>query len=441
MAGLLGKKARLRGLLSGMVAQDPVMDPRLGPRPEAAPVDMGRKTEAARTAGQRGSLLAAMSPRPEPERNRVSGWRVLDGVLGGKTVSESLDAEREREAALAAGRMGPDPRLMAVAQTITDPRELALFSIDPEAWSKNVGQQFAPQVVGAGAAQVIGGRRTVDQPQNIETGDQIVSANSTGARPIYERTTPSISEGIAQENAQTGRINAITERDRGVTLSPGQVAARLDGTTYATGAPRILSALQGTDLVTEDGRQLYENAPAPQQAPANVQEAQARVTSLETDVFPVLDRQAQLLESGLVITGIGADLRLNAARALAATGDQQAQRQVAATEEFIANAGRLRVGMAKSLGANPSNADIQLLETVTAGNINVSSDGLRATIGQGRQLAERQRAAARGTVDSWQAQSRPAAQGPVRINSDEEFYRLPSGAVFIGPDGVERRKP
>lgn len=33
------------------------------------------------------------------------------------------------------------------------------------------------------------------------------------------------------------------------------------------------------------------------------------------------------------------------------------------------------------------------------------------------------------------------ASGPARIKSDAEFDRLPSGATFIGPDGVTRRKP
>lgn len=35
----------------------------------------------------------------------------------------------------------------------------------------------------------------------------------------------------------------------------------------------------------------------------------------------------------------------------------------------------------------------------------------------------------------------PAADGPARINSDDEYNALPSGALFIGPDGVTRRKP
>lgn len=34
-----------------------------------------------------------------------------------------------------------------------------------------------------------------------------------------------------------------------------------------------------------------------------------------------------------------------------------------------------------------------------------------------------------------------APAGPTRIRGDDDYARLPSGAVFIGPDGKQRRKP
>jgi hypothetical protein len=33
------------------------------------------------------------------------------------------------------------------------------------------------------------------------------------------------------------------------------------------------------------------------------------------------------------------------------------------------------------------------------------------------------------------------AVGPVKINSDDEYNKLASGTVFIGPDGKPRTKP
>ena len=35
----------------------------------------------------------------------------------------------------------------------------------------------------------------------------------------------------------------------------------------------------------------------------------------------------------------------------------------------------------------------------------------------------------------------PAAAGPVKISGDADYDKLPSGAIFIGPDGQQRRKP
>jgi hypothetical protein len=38
-------------------------------------------------------------------------------------------------------------------------------------------------------------------------------------------------------------------------------------------------------------------------------------------------------------------------------------------------------------------------------------------------------------------QGKPASNGPAKISSDAEYNALPSGTVFIGPDGKQRRKP
>lgn len=47
--------------------------------------------------GANGTLMPAPAQAPAPARRpRVSGWRVFDRVLGGQTVTEGLDAERER---------------------------------------------------------------------------------------------------------------------------------------------------------------------------------------------------------------------------------------------------------------------------------------------------------------------------------------------------------
>ena len=77
--------------------------------------------------------------------------------------------------------------------------------------------------------------------------------------------------------------------------------------------------------------------------------------------------------------------------------------------------------MAKSLGANPSNADIQLLERVTAGDINQSREGLLATIADGEALANRQRAALRSRAPS---QGQSQQQGGGQVSREEAIAEL-----------------
>ncbi len=48
---------------------------------------------------------------------------------------------------------------------------------------------------------------------------------------------------------------------------------------------------------------------------------------------------------------------------------------------------------------------------------------------------------AKGSQPAGETASAPAAPAPVRASTEQEFNALPSGTVFIGPDGVTRRKP
>lgn len=192
------------------------------------------------------------APQQPGQRERVSGWRVLDRVLGGETITGGLDAERARLQA-EADRPVQQQRIMEVLSAIEDPRERALFlGVGGQDWQKNVAQQYAPQVVGAGASQVVAGRPTVEQPTFSESGDTILRRTSTGVEPVYTRTDPSITEqiardklawdqqygttnlGISQQNADTSRMNAeTTAGNAGFALSPNQVRYAPDGTPIA----------------------------------------------------------------------------------------------------------------------------------------------------------------------------------------------------------------
>ena len=372
-----------------------------------------------------------------PRRERVSGWRVFDRVLGGQTVTEGLDAERERlQAEVMRPQMEARRAQLRQAAEAMGPAAMLAFDLNPEKFGENLAEQYSPQVIAAGGIQsVIGNGQRVSAPQVTQFGDSLVRTDPLRPEPeTLMQRGPTFQE-------QTARLSATSP----VNVAPGNVLIDPQtGEQRGQGRERILSAGEGVDLVNESGAPIYQNAPPPRApvAPtaANV-ELQGQLSALDTDVDPVLNEMVSMLDSGDVITGLGADQRLLAARAAAAVGNQDARRQVAATERYLNMAGRLRVGMAKSLGANPSNADLAVLQSVTAGDLGQSAGGLRATLQDGQALSQRQRAALRARVAPVAPTAAPAQGQPVRIYNDDDYARLPSGATFQGPDGVTRRKP
>lgn len=352
---------------------------------------------------------AAPAPMAGPQRERVSPWRIFDRVLGGQTITEGLDEERTRLEAEAnrPTLLARQAQLRGLAQQM-GPAAMIAFETNPEKFGESLAEQYAPQVIAAGGIQsVIGNGQRVGAPNVREFGDRIAMTDPvTRATTYSDARQPTFGEETARINANNP-VNVATG---------GKLVDPRSGETIAEGNASVYSASQGADLVRSDGSVLHENAPAPVARPAAAIEIDGQLRSLDTDVVPTIDRMEQLLQSGDVITGLGAEQRLFAARALAATGNEDARRRVAATEEFVNTSGRLRVGMAKSLGANPSNADIQLLERVTAGDIKQSSQGLLATIRQGRDLSTRQRQALQQQLSSFPAQGGGAAassQGPI----------------------------
>jgi hypothetical protein len=136
-----------------------------------------------------------------------------------------------------------------------------------------------------------------------------------------------------------------------------------------------------TPVTTEGGGQLTARVPGAEgQITAQRRgQLQGQINTVNNDVIPALDRMDVLLTTGDVITGAGAELRLQAARGLAFAGNRDAQRQVAATQEYQNLAKSLAAGMAKTLGSNPSNADVALLTQVTGGMIGQETPALQAT--------------------------------------------------------------
>jgi hypothetical protein len=376
-----------------------------------------------------GTRVPVPAAQPQaPRRERVSGWRVFDRVLGGQTVTEGLDAERARlEAQANAPQM--EAQRQQILASIQDPRERALFLASPEDWAKNVGQQFAPQVIAAGSGQAIGGRLGVEMPSYTESGDQILRRTSQGIEPAYTRTAPSITERIALTNADSARITA----NRPIELAPGVRALRPDGTEFGRGAPRILAAPDGTDLVDENGNPVYENE---RDAPPVDPEAQARAEQAAAARLAMADNLATGLTGARRFVGTaGVWSRFNPL-------NQQNRANLEAhldtlkgniTFERLSEMKANSPNGASGLGALSDNEARMLASTVAALNPDMSPQELERSFGIIDQLVAKMR------QDG--APSAPPSGQPVRITNDADYARLPSGATFVGPDGVTRRKP
>lgn len=366
------------------------------------------------------------------QRERVSFGRVLDRVLGGQTVTEGLDAERARLQAQAdaPAAAAESARLAAILRTLPEPLQVAFAANKGEA-GKAVASNYEGYTLGAGGMR--GGMNgfvasaptysTVND--SIYANDRGVSTRTATADPGYDDITQRAKAesdaqlalmgiDVSQQNADTSRISALR--------------------------PQIANTGQGgiTTLINADSTIGQQIQGTPQRPPAAI-ETEGRISALKTDVTPTLGRMRSLLESGDVITGYAADNRLDAARALAALGNDKAKKEVAATEEYRNTAARLRVGMAKSLGANPSNADLAILEQVTGGNINQNRESLLATIGQGEQMTARQMQAAEQQLQQYGGGAQTGSVA--RPTSAAEYQALPSGTLFMAPDGSTRRKP
>lgn len=117
-----------------------------------------------------------------------------------------------------------------------------------------------------------------------------------------------------------------------------------------------------------------------------------------------LDNMERLLPD--VIAGFGAEPRIQAARALAAVGNEKAQREVAATETFI-NQGRVLVsGIIKSFGANPTEGERKYAEKMSGADAELNPETLKEGIRLQRERIYREmKAAQNGAAPS-------AASGP-----------------------------
>ena len=117
------------------------------------PVVQERERELAAPEGQPAAAPNAPAPRPAPRGNRGGGFmdsrgfRIVDSVLGGRTITEARDAENAREAAQA-----QRAEMEALADSLEmGPEERLLFMTDPETWAKVAQSRQEVRTVAGGS--------------------------------------------------------------------------------------------------------------------------------------------------------------------------------------------------------------------------------------------------------------------------------------------------
>lgn len=214
MAGLLGSQPQRFGLLSP---------------------DYERLIQRAAS----GTLLPAAAPRPAaPQRDRVSGWRVFDRVLGGQTVSEGLDAERERlrEEALRPQAEARQARINAFVDTLPPEMQLA-FDTAPDKLGEAYSSRAEGRVLDQGDVYMSGERPTFAAPFDAAPGSSIFDPLRPGA-PIASAPQENKVAGGALVDP-TGRVLYRGPQVEGVAGTADAYVTPEIAAGSGGGAPRI----------------------------------------------------------------------------------------------------------------------------------------------------------------------------------------------------------
>ena len=161
---------------------------------------------------QEDRLRAALSPADGPMGSGTGAAPNIQQQMAALDEARLLNPEVAD--AFAPYVQGQQNRQQAQQLFADDPRAQALWASGNPEFRKAQAEQYAPQVVAAGASQVVNGRRTVEQPTFGETGDTTIQRTSQGVVPVFTRTTPSISEQTAQIVAGRPQLATPGQNDR-----------------------------------------------------------------------------------------------------------------------------------------------------------------------------------------------------------------------------------
>lgn len=361
------------------------------------------------------SVDQAIAQRPaQPKRERVSGWRVFDRVLGGQTVSDALDTERARLTAEAArpSLEAQRARLAEIARGM-GPTAEAAFALNPDQFGKSLAEQFAPQVIASGGVQSVAGTgQRIGAPVLREFGDTLQQYDpTTGALSEVASRGPTIAE---QNVAERNRIDAIGAGQNTV----GRYRIDADGNTVFE-APQEFTLSQGQTRFA-DG--------APVAAVAPTERNQAPTEGQAKDGF----NAGRMERSGKIIADLeGRGFDYGASRLTGGQFREGGRQYEAAALEWTDAMLRLTSGA-------------QAPETEVRQQMKAyfpqpgDSEAVRRQKAEMRREAEI--AAAQRAGPGYRQGGSPSGQ-PVRVSSVAEARALPSGTVFIDPNGVRRRVP
>lgn len=247
-------------------------------------------------ADQNAQAAARQQTQPQtPQRERVSGWRVLDRVLGGQTISEGLDAERARLTAEAAR-----PQMMEQAQEneriarALGPQALLALRTNAAALGEGLSAQYKPTTTGAGGiSTVFGTGQQVSAPRDFAAGTGIYRADPLAGVSRVADVGPTYTE---QNAAERNRIDAIGAGQTTV----GRYRIDADGNTIFE-APSEFTLGEGQDRYVGD-QQVASNAKPgddPAKAAARQQAALTTISNTRTAVDQALDQVGRLSTGAL----------------------------------------------------------------------------------------------------------------------------------------------
>jgi len=224
-----------------------------------------------------------------------------------------------------------------------------------------------------------------------------------GQEPVYDRNGR-----VTGVRNIDGAVQSVAQREGAITTARQGAEApyRFLTTTDSSGRPvqTAISNVAGGSVVGADPVAIDSRA-------RNATDLDSRLTGLRTAVsagrgqLATINQLRPILPD--VITGPGADLRLSSARFLAAAGNEEARRRVAATETYQNQSRYIVADLVKQFGSNPTEGERKYAAEMAGGDINITPEAIEA----GFKLFEQRLARQEGQLTEAEQQAQARTSG------------------------------